>query len=60
MINTPKNWRTTAAGIIGAAAVVILPGLQDGTINQEQIVTAVAIAVLSWFAKDAGVTGPEK
>jgi hypothetical protein len=52
-----KNWKTTVSGLVGAIAVAVIPVLQSGKINYEAIAIAVAIAVLSFFAKDHDVTG---
>jgi hypothetical protein len=58
-----KNWRTTLIGAITAALVAIGPiidAAQGEAINWAQLALAACIAVLSYLAKDAGVTGTDK
>lgn len=56
----PKSWRTTLAGMIGAAVTVALPLAQGGTLDGKTIATSAALAALGYLAKDAGQTGVEK
>lgn len=55
-----KNWKTTLIGAIGATVQVVLPLLSSGTISFKEIATAAALALLGFFAKDAGVSGTAK
>jgi hypothetical protein len=55
-----KNWRTTLAGMIGAAVVAGLAIFQQGEVDPEAIATAAAIAAIGYLAKDAGVSGTER
>jgi glutamate-1-semialdehyde aminotransferase len=55
-----KNWRTTLAGVIGAAVTVALPMVQGGTLDSKTLAYAAGLAAVSWLAKDAGQTGTDK
>lgn len=52
-----KNWKTTAVGAIGAVAVNVGPMLQGGTFNLKDFLAGLALALIGFFAKDAGKTG---
>lgn len=52
-----KNWRTTAAGLIGAVIIGIVPVIKDGKINWEAVTVAAVIAVAGFLQKDKQVTG---
>ena len=57
-----KNWKTTLTGIVAAAltgAAAVFTSTGDTT-NWQGYATAAGLAAVGWFAKDAGVTGPEK
>ena len=54
-----KNWKTTAIGLVGAAVQIAVPLLQGGA-DIKDVITAVIIGLLGFFAKDAGVTGVSK
>jgi hypothetical protein len=56
----PANWRTTVAGLIGAVAIAVEPVITTGLWDKERIITAAVIGVVSYLAKDAGVSGTEK
>lgn len=56
----PKNWRTTLAGMIGAAVTVALPMVQGGTLDGKTLAYAGGLAAVAWLAKDAGQSGVEK
>ncbi len=56
----PKNWRTTAAGMLGAAAVAIQPLVTGGVLDGKTLSVAAAIAALGYLSKDAGVSGVTK
>jgi len=55
-----KNWRTTLTGILTAAAYGAIEAIQTGAIEPKSIAVMAGIAALSWFAKDAGVSGTQK
>lgn len=55
-----KNWKTTLVGIAGAAATILYPMVQAGEISGGDVKTALIIAAIGWFAKDAGVSGTVK
>ena len=52
-----KNWKTTLAGCIGAAVLVVLNLYQTGTVDWRTLVMAAAIAAVGVLAKDLNVTG---
>lgn len=52
-----KNWKTTLAGMVGAATTVLLPLVAGGTVGSKELVSAAVLAALGWFAKDSNVTG---
>lgn len=52
-----KNWKTTLAGCIGAALLVVLNLYQTGTVDWRTLVMAAAIAAVGVLAKDLNVTG---
>jgi hypothetical protein len=55
------NWKTTVAGLGGAVAIIVGNWLQTGNLTDwKALVTAVVVAILGWFAKDAGVSGTAK
>jgi hypothetical protein len=56
----PTNWRTTVAGLVGAVAIAVEPVIVTGMWDKERIITAAVIGVVSYLAKDAGVSGTEK
>lgn len=47
------NWRTTAAGLIAAIAVVVSANIQNGVIDWKTWLTSVGLAAVGYFAKDA-------
>lgn len=55
-----KNWRTTVVGIVGAVWIAAEPILQAGQIDWKSLATAVVVAAIGFFAKDAGVSGTTK
>lgn len=55
-----KNWRTTLAGGLAAAATVALSLAQSGTVDGRTIGCAAGLAFIGYLAKDAGVSGTEK
>jgi len=55
-----KNWKTTLIGAIGAVASVVLPLVQSGAVTVKDGVIAGVMALLGFFAKDAGVSGVKK
>ena len=55
-----KNWKTTIAGAIGAAAITLQSLYANGDIDLKTAAMAVAVAILGYFAKDAGVIGAGK
>ena len=55
-----KNWRTTLLGILLAVAVAIQPYTMTGVFEWKQMIIPALIALLGYFAKDAGVTGTGK
>jgi len=56
----PANWRTTLAGLVGAVALALEPKLVAGVWDKENLIMAATIGVVSYLAKDAGVSGTEK
>lgn len=52
-----KNYRTTLIGAILAAIVAIQPYLETGEVEWKQLSLAGLIALLSYVAKDAKVSG---
>jgi len=54
-----KNWKTTAVGALGAVAINIGPMLQGGQFNLKDFLGGLALALIGFFAKDAGRTGGE-
>ena len=52
-----SNWKTTIIGLIGAIATAVYPLLTTGTISKKDILSAVVVAALGWFAKDSNVSG---
>lgn len=62
---TMKNYKTTLAGLIGAICIALEPVVQKiitgGTIDwsgeTKNIIGAVVVAALGYFAKDHDVTG---
>ena len=55
-----KNWRTTLAGCVGAAAAVALGMVQNGTLDGNTIALAAGLAAVGAMGKDAGQSGVEK
>ena len=55
-----KNWRTTIVGLFGAIWIVAEPIISAGQIDWKALATAIVVAALGYFAKDAGVTGTAK
>lgn len=55
-----KNWKTTAAGAVGAAAITLQSLFTNGEVDIKTAITAVIVAILGYLAKDAGVTGAGK
>lgn len=51
------NWKTTLLGIFYAIVNVVIPLIQNDTINKKTIVSSVAVAALGVLAKDGNVTG---
>ena len=49
--------RTTLVGYLGAGAIGAIGAITHGGFSPEAIATAVVVAILGRFAKDAGVTG---
>lgn len=53
-----KNWRTTAAGIVGALALGAVEIMKTGDYHNPDLwIRMASVAVLGLLAKDAGVTG---
>ena len=52
-----KNWKTTLAGCIGAAVMVVVSLYQTGTVDLKTLIIAAAIAAVGVLAKDLNVTG---
>lgn len=52
-----KNWKTTLAGCIGAAVMVVVSLYQTGTIDLKTLIISAAIAAVGVLAKDLNVTG---
>lgn len=48
------SWKTTAVGLGGALAVALMPVIQTGTIDKKSLMTALALGLLGWLAKDHG------
>ena len=59
VIDTSKlgSWKTTVAGLFGAVVIGVYPLIQGGKPTTQQILSAVAVAAVGWFAKDSNVTG---
>jgi len=55
-----RNWKTTLFGALGAAVQVALPLIQTGTVSIKDIAIAAALALIGYFAKDAGISGTDK
>lgn len=57
-----KNWKTTLLGVLGAAVTAAVGYYQQtgDVVNWQAYVSAAGMAALGYFAKDAGVSGPEK
>ena len=55
-----KNWRTTAIGVLAAAANFAYPMYMEGKVSTQTIIMSMAFAAIGWLAKDAGITGIEK
>jgi hypothetical protein len=52
-----KNWKTTIAGAVLAAALVVINLYQTGTVDLKSLIIAGAIALIGALAKDYNVTG---
>lgn len=52
-----KNWRTSLTGLLGSIAVVLIPVLQGQEITTANIVNAIIVGALGYFAKDKTTTG---
>jgi len=52
-----KNWRTTLVGAIGAVFIAVQPIIETGLIDWKAVGIAALVALFSYLAKDAGVTG---
>ena len=52
-----KNWKTTLAGVLGAAALVIFQLISQGNVDVKTLIIAGAVAAMGAFAKDHDVTG---
>lgn len=55
-----KNWRTTLAGAVLAVVIAVQPFIESGAWDLKSVAVAAFVALLSYLAKDAGVTGAEK
>lgn len=56
-----KNWRTTAAGVIGAVVTYVINYVQTNqALDYKAMAIGAAMIALGYFSKDAGVTGTQK
>lgn len=55
-----KNWKTTLAGAIGAAALALQSLFATGTVDLKTGITAAIVAAFGFLAKDFNVTGAGK
>ena len=55
-----KNWKTTAAGLIGAIALTLQDLFATGNVDGKTIVSAIVIAAIGYLSKDFNVTGTGK
>ena len=54
-----KSWKTTLAGLIAAAPLLyseVMAALAGQHINKKSVLTAVAIALMGYFARDKNVS----
>lgn len=51
------NYKTTILGAILAIVVAIQPLISTGTVDWKAVGMGALIALIGYFAKDAGVTG---
>lgn len=51
------SWKTTVIGCLLAVFIAVQPLISTGEIDWKQVVIAAFIAALSFFVKDADVTG---
>jgi uncharacterized membrane protein len=56
-MNGLTNWKTTLAGMLGAAVIALPPVLQGGHPSWQQVAAAALCAAGGWVAKDSNVTG---
>lgn len=54
------NWRTTAAGVVGAIVMNIISYIQSGGVDMKVLVSSAVMAAIGYLAKDAGVSGIQK
>lgn len=52
-----KSWKTTVIGLIGAIATALFPLIKTGSVDPQTLVSAAALAILGFFAKDWNATG---
>lgn len=55
-----KNWKTTLAGVFGAAVQVVVPLVQTGQVGWQALLVAAGMAAMGYFAKDFNISGTEQ
>lgn len=55
-----KNWRTTLVGGVLAIVIAVEPIISTGVIDWRRVGVAALIALVSYLAKDSGVSGTAK